>query len=189
MFRSARSGGRLGFVRTLNYLAFAPLAARAPMYARLLWALLRDDRIPSSQKAVVGLAAGYLVLPFDLIPEVVPVVGRLDDVAVIVLALDIFLENVSPELLDEKLAELEIDRAELERDLRQVRRYVPRPLRRAFLRLPDAIEGVASLMRDAGVDRRLRAFLESAGDSVRAERARRVGGPDDPPLPARPMTS
>ena len=184
MFRSARSGSRLGFFRTLNYLAFAPLASRAPLYGRLLWALLRDDRIPSSRKAVIGIAAGYLVLPFDVIPEGLPVLGRVDDVAVLVLALDIFLENVPRELLDEKLDELEIDPADLERDLKRVRRYVPGPLRRAFVRLPDAIDGVADVVRASGLDRRIRDLLESTEHTARARRARPVAAAPGQPTHA-----
>jgi uncharacterized membrane protein YkvA (DUF1232 family) len=160
MPRSKRSRGPLGLVRTLNYLAFMPLASRMPMYGRLILALLRDERIPASQKAVLGLAVGYLALPIDLIPETIPIVGALDDVAVAVLAVDIFLERVPRALLDEKLAELAIDRNELDRDLAQVRRLVPSPIRRAAMRLPEAIEGVGSLIERTGIDRRLRSWIK-----------------------------
>jgi uncharacterized membrane protein YkvA (DUF1232 family) len=160
MPRSKRSRGPLGLVRTLNYLAFMPLASRMPMYGRLILALLRDERIPASQKAVLGLAVGYLALPIDLIPETIPIVGALDDVAVAVLAVDIFLERVPRALLDEKLAELDIDRGELDKDLAQVRRLVPSPIRRAAMRLPEAIEGVGSLIERTGIDRRLRSWIK-----------------------------
>jgi len=160
MPRSKRSRGPLGLVRTLNYLAFMPLASRMPTYGRLILALLRDERIPASQKAVLGLAVGYLALPIDLIPEAIPIVGALDDVAVAVLAVDIFLERVPRALLDEKLTELDIDRGELDKDLAQVRRLVPSPIRRAAMRLPEAIEGVGSLIERTGLDRRLRSWIK-----------------------------
>lgn len=160
MPRSKRSRGPLGLVRTLNYLAFMPLASRMPMYGRLILALLRDERIPTSQKAVLGLAVGYLALPIDLIPEVIPILGALDDVAVAVLAIDVFLERVPRPLLDEKLAELEIDRAELDKDLAQVRRLVPSPIRKAAMRLPEALASAGSLIERSGLERRLRSWIK-----------------------------
>jgi uncharacterized membrane protein YkvA (DUF1232 family) len=152
----------LSFIKTLNYMAFLPIAARAPTYGRLVFALLRDDRIPWSRKAVLGVAAGYLASPVDIIPEAIPFIGALDDVAVVVLALDIFLEGVPVELLHEKLDELGIDRAELEGDLERVRRTVPRPIRRLAMRLPDAIGAAGSLIRRSGADARLRTWLTEA---------------------------
>jgi uncharacterized membrane protein YkvA (DUF1232 family) len=169
-----RRGGPLGFFRSFNRLAYLPLATRAPTYGRLVVALLRDDRIPWSTKGVLAVAAGYLVSPIDFIPEFIPIIGVLDDVAVIILALDIFLESVPRPLLDEKLRELDIDPGELESDLRQVRRYVPKPIRRLALRLPDGLEAVGSAASRLGIDRRIREFVSS--DRDRARRARPVGG-------------
>ena len=154
-------------------MAFMPLASRAPMYGRLLVSLVRDERVPASRKAVLGLALGYLALPVDVIPERVPVLGALDDVAVVVLALDTFIESIPADLLQEKLTELDIDRGELERDLAQVRRFVPGPVRQAFARLPGVLEGAGSLLRQAGVRQRVDDWL--ASDEQRARRARPVG--------------
>jgi uncharacterized membrane protein YkvA (DUF1232 family) len=159
MARKERSRGRFGFVRKLNYLAFLPLASRAPMYGRLIVSLLRDDRIPASQKAILAVAVGYLALPIDLVPEAFPIIGAMDDVVVAVLAIDIFLERVPTPLLDEKLTELAIDRRELERDLEQVRRMVPSPIRRVAMRLPDALASAGSLIKRSGVDGRLRNWI------------------------------
>jgi uncharacterized membrane protein YkvA (DUF1232 family) len=175
MARSGRRrGGPLGFLRSLNRLAYLPLATRAPTYGRLVLALLRDDRIPWSTKAVLGVAAGYLVSPIDLIPEMVPILGVLDDVAVIVLALDVFIETIPRPLLEEKLRELDIDPAELESDLRQVRRYVPKPIRRLAMRLPGGLEALGAAAHRAGLDRRVREWL--GDESERSRRARPVGG-------------
>jgi uncharacterized membrane protein YkvA (DUF1232 family) len=146
-------------IRTLNYLAFMPLASRAPTYVRLLWTLLRDERIPTSQKAVLGLAAGYLASPIDVIPDFIPFLGAMDDLVVVVLAIDVFLESVPPALLDETLLELGIDRDLLERDRAQIRRMVPRPIRRLAQRVPGAIEGVADVIRSSGIEGRLRSWI------------------------------
>ena len=62
MVRRKRSRGS-GLLRILNFLPFLPLAGRAPMYARLLWALATDPRVPVTRKALLGLAGAYIVSP------------------------------------------------------------------------------------------------------------------------------
>jgi uncharacterized membrane protein YkvA (DUF1232 family) len=42
--------------------------------------LLRDPRVPRSSKALVALLVAYMVMPFDLILDVIPVIGQLDDI-------------------------------------------------------------------------------------------------------------
>ncbi|HWH24482.1 MAG TPA: DUF1232 domain-containing protein [Candidatus Limnocylindria bacterium] len=150
------SKGGFGVIRTLNLLAFLPLASRAPIYGRLLWALAADPRVPASRKALLGLAAAYLVSPVDLIPDRIPFIGALDDVAVVVLAVDGFLAGVPDGLIDEKLVALGVPRSELEADLDRVRKVVPRPLREAAARLPAALDGVAEFIGERGLDARLR---------------------------------
>jgi uncharacterized membrane protein YkvA (DUF1232 family) len=45
----------------------------------LVWALLRDARSPVSAKLVAVLALIYVISPFDLVPDVLPILGWLDD--------------------------------------------------------------------------------------------------------------
>ena len=159
MEETKRRKGGLGLVRKLGYVALLPLASRAPGYGRLIIALLGDPRIPASRKALLGLAAGYVVSPADIIPDRVPILGALDDVAILVLALDAFLDTVPDEILQEKLVELGMDRRELERDMDNVRRLVPRPIRALMRRLPDALDGTARVIKRSGLDRRLRTMV------------------------------
>jgi uncharacterized membrane protein YkvA (DUF1232 family) len=44
---------------------------------------LRHPRTPLFAKILLGLAVAYLLLPFDLIPDFIPVVGQLDDVLIV----------------------------------------------------------------------------------------------------------
>jgi uncharacterized membrane protein YkvA (DUF1232 family) len=41
--------------------------------------LLRDPRVPRHAKVAVALLISYLVLPFDLVPDFIPVAGQIDD--------------------------------------------------------------------------------------------------------------
>ncbi|HEU0133058.1 MAG TPA: YkvA family protein [Mycobacteriales bacterium] len=64
--------------------ALAREAAKfVPDVARLFRDVARDPRVPKRVKYEVAAAAGYLVLPFDVIPDFIPGFGQLDDVAVI----------------------------------------------------------------------------------------------------------
>jgi uncharacterized membrane protein YkvA (DUF1232 family) len=131
----ARTPFRLG-VGVLGLWPFVPLASRAPTYGRLLLELLRDPRVPLRSKALIAGAAAYIASPIDLIPDFIPVIGRMDDAVVIVLAVDFFLETVPQALVVEKMNELGIDGRELERDLEAARRAIPRPIRSAIHRAP-----------------------------------------------------
>lgn len=45
--------------------------------------ILKDTRTPRVSKIMLGLAIGYLLLPFDLIPDWLPLVGQLDDLIIV----------------------------------------------------------------------------------------------------------
>ena len=49
--------------------------------------LVRDPRVPRWRKALLFALAGYLALPFDLVPDFIPVAGQLDDAIVVALVL------------------------------------------------------------------------------------------------------
>jgi uncharacterized membrane protein YkvA (DUF1232 family) len=53
----------------------------------MLRSLRRDPRVPGRAKAGVALAALWVLSPIDLIPEFLPVIGPLDDIVVVALAL------------------------------------------------------------------------------------------------------
>ncbi|MBI2765998.1 MAG: DUF1232 domain-containing protein [Chloroflexi bacterium] len=53
--------------------------------------LLGDPRVPWPAKAVLVVLVGYLALPFDLIPDFIPVLGQLDDLLVALLAIGLLI--------------------------------------------------------------------------------------------------
>ncbi len=146
-------------MRALNWLAFMPLASRAPMYSRLIWALVTDSRIPTSRKVVLVGAAGYVLVGRDLIPDDIPVLGGLDDLAVVILAIEVFFDGIPEEILDEKLEELGIDREAFRRDVDQVRRFTPTPIRRIIRHLPDAIDSAGRLIAKAELGPKARSLI------------------------------
>jgi uncharacterized membrane protein YkvA (DUF1232 family) len=140
-------------------MAFMPLASRAPVYARLMLALLIDDRTPAARKAMLAGAAGYLLVGRDLIPDEVPILGGLDDLVVVVLAVDLFLDGIPQELLDEKLTELEIDRAAFDQDIARIRKLTPGPVRKTIRRIPELMGHAGAALQSSGIAPRVREWI------------------------------
>jgi hypothetical protein len=160
--RASRSGGdRIGLRRLLGWAAFLPLASRAPIYGRLIWALIRDERTPLARKALLAGALGYLLLGRDLVPDDLPVIGGLDDLIVVVLAIDLFLDGIPDDVLDEKLDELGVDRRAFEEDVRRIRRFTPAPVRRIVRRLPDAVAFAGDALQHSQLGPRLRGWINN----------------------------
>lgn len=162
--RRHRRRGRSGTVRRLlAALAFLPIASRAPLYARLIGTLLLDARTPASRKAMLAGAVGYVLLGKDIVPDEIPILGSLDDVVVVALALDVFFSGIDDATLDEKLAELGIPRAAYDDDVAHIRRLLPGPIRRTIRRLPEALGLAGQAIRQSRIGPRLRARLTREG--------------------------
>src|SRR4051794_13219921 len=145
--------------RALGLMAFMPLASRAPLYARLMLALVVDERMPVGRKALLAGATGYLLLGRDLIPDDIPILGGLDDLVVVVLAVDLFLDGVPAEVLDEKLAELDIDRVAFDQDIARIRRLTPGPVRKTIQRIPGLIGQANAAIQQSGIGPRVREWI------------------------------
>jgi len=145
--------------RAVGLMAFLPLASRAPQYARLMVALLVDDRTPAARKAMMAGAAGYLLVGRDLIPDDIPILGGLDDLVVVILAVDLFLDGVPEDVLHEKLAELGIDRSAFEQDIARIRRLTPGPVRKTIRRIPQLVGQAGAAIEQSGVGPRLRGWI------------------------------
>jgi uncharacterized membrane protein YkvA (DUF1232 family) len=159
MARKKSTTGRAGVSRFVSLLAFLPVASRVPDYARLIAALVLDERMPNDHKVMLGVAAGYVVIGRDLVPDSIPLLGGLDDIVVVVLAVDLFLDGVPPELLQEKLDDLGIERAAFDRDVAQIRRLTPGPVRRTIRRVPALISGAGRAIDRSGLAPRVRAWI------------------------------
>ena len=157
--KRGRRGRRPAVRRMIAAAALMPLASRAPLYARLMWSLVSDSRTPMSQKALLGVALGYVVLGRDIVPDRIPLLGQLDDLVVVALATELFLDGLDEDLLTEKLEEAGIPRAAYDEDVARVRRLVPGPIRRAARRIPDAVRFASDAVAQSGIQPRVRGWL------------------------------
>jgi len=89
-----RRGPRRGAKRTV-----LGAIRQIPAYLRLLWGLMTDERVSTVDKVLVGAAIGYVIMPFDLIPDFIPFIGQVDDIYVIMLALDRLISHAGADVL------------------------------------------------------------------------------------------
>lgn len=73
---------------------------------RLGWRLFWDRRVPFWTKLIPPATLAYILLPIDLFPDAAFGLGQLDDVAVLVLGLQLFIELSPPEIVREHLLAL-----------------------------------------------------------------------------------
>ena len=74
--------------------------------AKLAYALLLDPRVHPLTKLIPLFAVGYLLLPTDIIPDVIPILGQMDDVVVVMLGLRLFFEFAPQMVVQEHLQRL-----------------------------------------------------------------------------------
>lgn len=74
--------------------------------ARLAWRLFLDRRVPLWTKLIPPAAVAYVAVPFDILPDVALGLGQLDDIAVVLLGIKLFIELAPPEVVLEHLRDL-----------------------------------------------------------------------------------
>ena len=72
-----------------------------PNLVRLYWRLLRDPRVSIWPKALLVGALAYVVLPFDIIPDMLPWIGEVDDLVIVLAAARYFIRWCPPDLVRE----------------------------------------------------------------------------------------
>jgi uncharacterized membrane protein YkvA (DUF1232 family) len=63
---------------------------------RLAWRLMREPRVPRLAKAVPMLALLYVLSPVDFIPDILPVLGQIDDLGILIMSAKLFLRLCPP---------------------------------------------------------------------------------------------
>ena len=70
-----------------------------PHYVRLLWGLARDSRVAMVDKFLVVAAALYIVSPIDVIPDFIPFLGQVDDLYLLLLAMQRMVSRAGRDVL------------------------------------------------------------------------------------------
>ena len=104
-----------------RYLRLARLVWKLPTYARIVWGILRDPRTPIGLKAILAAAVAYVVSPLDLVPDAIPILGQADDLTVVLLVLDLFIQNAPADVRRDHMERARNGTADLDRDLARLR--------------------------------------------------------------------
>lgn len=99
--KSAREGA-LGRLRTW--------ARGIKRDVRALYLAAKDPRVPWYAKALALFVAGYALAPIDLIPDFIPVLGYLDDLVILPLAILLAVKLIPPEILAEHRASASVSK-------------------------------------------------------------------------------
>jgi uncharacterized membrane protein YkvA (DUF1232 family) len=107
-----------------------------PRYLRLLGGLLRDARVAVLDKVLVAGAIAYVITPMDLLPDVIPFLGRVDDAFLLVLALQRLIGNAGQNVVaDYWSGDLrELSPSNLRAVVMSAALFLPRPLQRRLRR-------------------------------------------------------
>jgi uncharacterized membrane protein YkvA (DUF1232 family) len=103
-----------------------------PNFLRLLYGLITDTRVSNVDKLLVAGAIAYVLMPMDLVPDFIPFIGEVDDVFVIVMALQRLISNAGRAVVaDHWMGEPgELSSLNLERVLAACAFFLPRRVRR-----------------------------------------------------------
>jgi uncharacterized membrane protein YkvA (DUF1232 family) len=162
----------------LRYARMARLIWKLPMYARVIWGLVRDPRTPLPLKGLLAAALAYLVMPFDLIPDAIPILGQADDLTVLMLVLDLFIANAPAEVRKEHLERAKNGTADLDKDLAKLRGLLGHRYDEIRDSLPELLERYGDLRDPRAVKGLLARFRTSRADAT-AETAKVAGAADD----------
>jgi uncharacterized membrane protein YkvA (DUF1232 family) len=77
------------------------LVGLVPDFVVLFRRLLSDRRVSRRRKVVLAALIPYLAMPFDLVPDFIPVAGYLDDAVIVAFVLRHVLRGSGPELIEE----------------------------------------------------------------------------------------
>ena len=121
--RTPRTGARRTVMGSISEL---------PNFLRLLYGLITDSRVQAIDKLVVAGAIAYILLPVDVIPDFIPFLGEVDDVFLLMLALQRLIANAGRAVVQTYWAgdPAELSELNLEKILAAAAFFLPRRMRR-----------------------------------------------------------
>jgi uncharacterized membrane protein YkvA (DUF1232 family) len=138
--------------------------ARIPRYIKLGWRLMKEPAVSRRGKAALGGGLAYALSPIDPIPGFIPIIGQLDDLAVLVLGVRTALRSAPPDVAEGHLREASLSWDTIERDVVTIRAttvWLTRGGAALLGRLGRAMLGVASRQLRAALARRDAAEIAS----------------------------
>lgn len=79
--------------------ALAEYLFMLPDFFIMLTRLATDKRVPAKKKAIVAGIIAYMIMPFDIIPDFIPIIGHIDDLVLVVLGLNMVLNDIDEKIL------------------------------------------------------------------------------------------
>ncbi|MBC2397138.1 YkvA family protein [Clostridium tetanomorphum] len=70
-----------------------------PDIVALLWRIFKDKRVDTFTKAKAIGVVGYLAMPFDILPDFIPFIGKIDDIAVAFYGLNSIINDIPEEII------------------------------------------------------------------------------------------
>jgi uncharacterized membrane protein YkvA (DUF1232 family) len=103
-----------------------------PNFFRLMYGLLTDRRVATADKLLLGGAIAYLLMPMDLIPDFIPFIGEVDDLFLLILAIQRLINNAGRNVVEDHwMGEPgELSALNLKRILLAAAFFLPRRVRR-----------------------------------------------------------
>jgi uncharacterized membrane protein YkvA (DUF1232 family) len=147
-----------------RYLRMARLVVKLPTYARVVWGILRDPRTPIGLKGMLAAALAYVVFPIDLVPDAIPILGQADDLTVLLLVLDLFIQNAPPEVRAEHTTRAKNGTADLDRDLERLRGLMGDRFDRIRDNLPELLDQYGRVRDPDEVKRALASWRRSRSE-------------------------
>jgi uncharacterized membrane protein YkvA (DUF1232 family) len=100
-------GFRPGFAQLRDFVEYSKcLPNLLYSHVSLFFGIMKDPQAPWTAKLAATLIVGYVLSPIQLIPSFIPIIGQIDDVAVIWLGMTMIRNHVGEEIMAKHLATL-----------------------------------------------------------------------------------
>lgn len=80
------------------------LGGKALEAALTLYYVLRSPSVSTADKAKIYGVLGYFILPFDIVPDLLPMIGYADDVSALFWVMNVVWKNITPDVRDQARA-------------------------------------------------------------------------------------
>ena len=109
---------------------FLEAARSVPATLQLIYRLLRDQRVDQRKRAAVVAALAYAALPFDFIPDRLPIIGRVDDIMIGAIALQALIDDAGETIVRQHWEGSDRSLEAVLGVVSTVSGFMPKPLRR-----------------------------------------------------------